>query len=140
MKEAIKAAIATIVGAFLIVLLADTTLARWKPEYASRPQAVRDWYDKASLTASAQERLGFVRCCKESEVVRAQFRVDRAAAHGADQWWWLDGDTWKRIPDDIIHWGEHAPDGRPTLFVLDQPFLDWPAGTPTCFWPPLEGG
>ena len=35
---------------------------------------------------------------------------------------------YKRIPNDIIHWGETAPYGLPTLFVYN--------GEEICFWPP----
>ena len=31
------------------------------------------------------------------------------------------------FPDDIIHWDQHAPGGKPTLFVFD--------GNETCFFP-----
>jgi hypothetical protein len=48
-----------------------------------------------------------------------------------DQWWWLDGNEWRQIPDYIIHWGEHAPDKQPTLFIWN--------GKTTCFFPPEEG-
>jgi hypothetical protein len=46
-----------------------------------------------------------------------------------DTWLWLDPDRniWREVPDDIIHWGESAPDGRPTLFIYQ--------GQETCFYP-----
>jgi hypothetical protein len=37
-----------------------------------------------------------------------------------------------RIPDDIIHVDEHAPDNQPTLFSYD--------GKETCFFPDGAGG
>jgi hypothetical protein len=103
--------------------------AHWKPEYADASPAVRDWYEHAQLTPAAAKRLGFQSCCAHADVVKTQFRVNRA--NGGDQWWWLDGATWKRVPDDIIHWGESAPDGQPTLFAVGE--------TPTCFYPGNNG-
>ena len=37
----------------------------------------------------------------------------------ADIWEWFDPplNKWRRVPDNIIHWGEHAPDKQPTLFI-----------------------
>jgi len=103
--------------------------ARWKPEYANAPQAVRDWYQHAELTPKAQMRFPFKSCCEHADVVKTQFRVNRATA--GDEWYWLDGENWRRIPDDIIHWGETAPDKQPTLFVY--------RGKETCFWPGESG-
>ncbi len=103
--------------------------ARWKAEYANAPQAVRDWYQNAELTKKAQMRFAFKSCCAHSDVVKTQFRVNKT--DGRDEWYWLDGTAWRRIPDDIIHWGESAPDKQPTLFVY--------RGHETCFWPGESG-
>ncbi len=103
--------------------------ARWKPEYANVPQIVRDWYSHAELTPAAQMRFPFKSCCEHADVVRTQFRVNRATA--GDERYWLDGQDWRRIPDDIVHWGETAPDKQPTLFVYN--------GKETCFWPGESG-
>jgi hypothetical protein len=103
--------------------------ARWKPEYASAPKEVRDWYQSAQLTPRAQLRFPFKSCCEHADVVKTQFRVNRASS--GDEWYWLDGGTWRRIPDDIIHWGETAPSKQPTLFVY--------GGKETCFWPGEPG-
>ena len=61
--------------------------------------------------------------------VRTRFTVNRSDA--GDEWFYLDGETWKRIPPDVIHWGETAPGGQPTLFVY--------SGTETCFFPGDSG-
>ena len=104
--------------------------ATWKPQYADAPQAVQDWYKNAELTPEAKKRFNFTSCCAHSDVVKTQFHVDKK--NGGDQWWWLDGGEWKLVPPDIIHWGEAAPDGQPTLFAL--------GGTlPTCFYPGASG-
>jgi hypothetical protein len=58
-------------------------------------------------------------------VVRTKFNVNRTNA--GDERYWLDGETWRRIPDDIIHWDKRAPNGKPTLFVY--------SGKETCFFP-----
>jgi len=110
-------------------LLIGQVEARWKPEYADAPQQVQDWYRDAELTPKAQMRFPFKKCCDHADVVKTQFRVDRAS--GGDAWYWLDGDVWRRIPDDIIHCGQTAPGGQPTLFVYQ--------GKETCFWPGEPG-
>jgi hypothetical protein len=119
------------------VFVAIDAQARWRAEYASQPAAVREWFGNAQLTKPAHDRLGFWGCCEISEVVRTRFRVDRAS--GADQWFYLKDDRWELVPADIIHWGESAPDGEATLFVLAREHGGHPAGTPTCFWPPRGG-
>lgn len=103
--------------------------AHWKPEYASQPPEVQQWYQNAELTPAAQAKFGFQKCCAHSDVVHTQFKVNKTS--GADEWFWLDGDTWKRIPPEIIHPDEHAPDGQPTLFVYEH--------LETCFFPPQGG-
>jgi hypothetical protein len=110
-------------------LLIGTADARWKPEYASAPQAVQDWYKNAELTAQARRRFAFEKCCEHADVVKTKFRVNRVDAK--DEWFWLDGENWRRVPDDIIHWGETAPSKQPTLFVY--------RGQETCFWPGEPG-
>jgi hypothetical protein len=74
-------------------------------------------------------RFPFKNCCEHADVVKTQFRVNRA--NGGDEWYWRDGQNWRRIPDDIIHWGETAPNKQPTLFVYQ--------GKETCFWPGESG-
>lgn len=113
----------------LLLLLVLPVQAKWKPEYSNAPQSVRDWYENAQLTPQAQERFPFKKCCEQSEVVKTQFRVNKK--NGGDEWLWLDGDKWKIIPSDIIHYDQHAPDGKPTLFVYE--------GRETCFFIP-DGG
>ena len=103
--------------------------ATWKPQYANAPQEVQDWYRRAELTSAAQKRFQFKSCCAHSDVVKTSFRVDKAT--GGDAWYWMRDGEWKRIPDDIIHWGESSPNKEPTLFAIGN--------LPTCFWPG-EGG
>lgn len=103
--------------------------ATWKPEYASVPKEIRDWYESRKLTPAAKERFHFDSCCAHSDVVKTKFKVGGA---GNDQWFWLDSDgKWQRVPDDIIHWDEHAPGGEPVMFAV--------GASPVCFFPP-DGG
>lgn len=113
------------------VVAAQVTITpvKWKPEYASLPQEIQDWYKRAELTPAAQERLHIKSCCEHADVVKTKFRVNKT--DGADEWEWLDGEKWKRVPPDIIHWGETAPGGEPTLFVWN--------GKETCFYPGQGG-
>lgn len=100
--------------------------ATWKPQYASQPQEVQDWYRNAELTEAAQKRLGWQKCCDHADVVRTKFHVNKT--DGRDEWFYEDSPGhFKRIPDDVIHWGVSAPGGKPTLFVF--------SGHETCFFP-----
>jgi len=117
-----------------LVLPACLTFAKqahaiWNPEYANAAPEVQEWYRKAQLTDAAQRRFGFKSCCAHSDVVKTTFRVDKAT--DGDAWYWLKDGQWALIPSDIIHWGESAPDGQPTLFAIGN--------LPTCFYPG-EGG
>jgi hypothetical protein len=89
------------------------------------------WYENAELTPAAKLKFGIEKCCAKAEVIRTQFRVNRTTAD--DEWWWLDKTTsqWRRIDPEIIHYGEHAPDKQPTLFVWN--------GKTVCFFVPEEG-
>lgn len=131
-------ALAIIAIAFLIVLSRMTAAhADWKPQYASEPQYIQDWYQSATLTEAAQKRFNFVMCCSAAEVVKTQFRVDRK--NGADAWFYWKNDHWEEIPSDIIHWNESAPDNKPTLFALDHDVLGAKKGDLTCFYPGSGG-
>lgn len=120
----------TIILTCLIGILPSTLEARWKAEYTSQPQEVQDWYRNAELTPEAQKRFHFAKCCAHSDVVNTKFRVSKVDGH--DEWYYerAPGD-WQRVPDDIIHWGESAPGGQPTLFVFGE--------RPTCFFPGQGG-
>jgi len=126
----------------LTILVATSAHAEWKPQYADASQATQDWYASAQVTDAAFPRLGFRGCCVSSEVVRTKFKVSKIG--GKDEWSYLDpvSQTWKIVPSDIVHWGESAPDGRPTLFVLSDHWADvfhLPHGTPSCFYPAAGG-
>lgn len=108
-----------------ILVISWPLRAEWKPEYANSPPEVQQWYRNAELTEAARKRFPYKKCCDHADVVKTQFRVTSTGAH--DEWWWLDGDMWRKVPDDIIHWGVSAPGGKPTLFVFQ--------GKETCFFP-----
>jgi len=111
------------------LMLVSPAGATWKPEYANQPFEVQQWYRNAELTKAAQQRFPFKKCCDHSDVVKTKFNVNKTSA--GDEWYWLDGEAWRRIPDDIIHWNESAPTRLPTLFIYN--------GKETCFFPG-EGG
>src|SRR5262245_19664640 len=111
------------------MMLASPVGATWKPEYANLQFEVQQWYRNAELTKAAQPRFPFKKCCDHSDVVKTKFNVNKTSA--GDEWYWLDGEEWRRIPDDIIHWNESAPTRLPTLFIYN--------GKETCFFPG-EGG
>ena len=108
-----------------LLLLSSAAHATWKPEYAQASPEVQAWYRNAELTPAARERLHYQKCCDHADVVRTQFHVNKT--DGGDEWFYQSEGQWKRIPPDVIHVGESAPGGQPTLFVY--------AGTETCFFP-----
>ena len=119
-----------ILGAIaLLCVFGVKALARDNGQYANVDPAVREWYRTRQLTPQAQERFPFKSCCDAADVVRTQFRVDNK--NGKDVWEWLDGQTWQRIPDDIIHYDESAPGGEAVLFAV--------GGKPVCFFIPNGG-
>ncbi len=114
-----------IIAAFFasVFLLVKPAGAKDKSQWANSPDHVREWYRTRRLTPEANKRFGFWSCCDHSDVVKTRFRVSAAG----DEWWWLEGETWQRVPADIIHWGERTPTGEPILFAV--------GGKPTCFFP-----
>jgi hypothetical protein len=87
------------------------------------------WYSEVEIMPEARKRLPWTKCCNKAEIVKAQFRVEKTT--NGDEWYYWTNGSFKRIPPDIIHWGEVAPDKEATLFVYN--------GHETCFFPP-EGG
>jgi hypothetical protein len=110
-------------------MLPAPTPAKWKPQYASVPQEIQDWYKSRKLTDAAAKRFAFRSCCDGSDKVETQFRVDRAT--GDDKWYYEKDSQWLEVPPDVIWWDEHSPTGEAVLFAVD--------GKPTCFFPPRGG-
>ncbi len=116
-------------AAALAAVMLTPADATWKPEYAAASPEVQAWYRNAQLTPEARARFGFQNCCDHADVFRTKFRVNKTT--GADEWDYLVDGQWKRIPPDIVHWGETAPDKQPTLFIY--------GGKETCFYPGDSG-
>lgn len=123
----------SILGGLAATLAVSTaTQAKWKQDYAQFPEHVQNWYRAQEVNPEVRRRLGlsWKSCCDNADVVQAKFEVDRTT--GADVWkYQLPDGKWKRIPDDVIHWDSHEPDGKATLFMN--------SGREVCFFPPLEG-
>ena len=90
----------------VIATLTSAHAAEWKPE-------------------AAKIRFPFKKCCDHADVVKTRFTVNKT--NNGDEWYWLDGEEWRRVPNDIVHWGRSAPGGKPTLFVY--------SGQETCLFP-----
>jgi hypothetical protein len=126
-----------------LLLITTAATATWKPEYKDAPQAVQGWFKAAQVTPEGRLRIGFQNCCDQSDRFDTQFRVSKQTA--GDEWFYREGNSWVRIPADVIHNDEiHAAkaedDALPefeqmrregVLFIYD--------GKPTCFWPPQGG-
>jgi hypothetical protein len=116
----------------IVVCFAGFAHARWKPEYANMPAEIRAWYAQAQTMPDSRPRKekGYVGCCNHGDVVDAQFETKKTPSGYVEEWYYKTPEMaeYKRIPNDIIHWGEAAPYGLPTLFVYN--------GEEICFWPP----
>jgi hypothetical protein len=110
---------ATFAVPVILCSVAIVAFGRDDGQYADRPQAERDLYRNAELTPKAQKRFGFKSCCAHSDVVKTKFRVIKTDA--ADEWFWLLDGAHQRVPPDIIHCGENAPDG-PEQHSITSPF------------------
>jgi hypothetical protein len=109
----------------LTPLAVPVAIAQHIDRYGNVDPAVREWYRTRTLTPAAEKRIGFKSCCDAGDVVLTKFRAE------GDQWFWLDGDQWKLVPPDIIHWGDVTPTGEPILFAV--------AGKEVCFFPGAGG-
>jgi hypothetical protein len=117
-----------------LAIYPKTGHSTWKPEYAQNAPEVNQWYKDAQMNDATWERMGkpsWKGCCEKGDVFKTRFRVGEGK-HGDDEWWYLKDGVWKQVPPDTIHWGQHAPNGRPKLFIL------W-SGQELCFYPPQEG-
>ena len=115
----------------LTFILGLPSYAHWRPEYARNDKATRDWFESRTLTPEAEAEFHFHSCCNNADRVQTKFKVNKV--NGSDEWYYLDPDENKFVivPDYIIHWNEHSPDGSPVLFAV--------GGRPVCFFPP-DGG
>lgn len=129
MAALIAAAVYSVLAFLALLTLTLAGYAHDNGQYADAPQAVRDWYRNAQLTEAAQKRIGFKSCCAHSDVVKTTSTGRAAPTSG----YWLPAGAseFQQVPPDIIHWGESAPDGQPTLFAT--------GALPTCFYPGQSG-
>jgi hypothetical protein len=115
-----------------VVLSASFAHARWKPEYSNMPPEVRARYAQAQTLPGSRPRAekGYIGCCNHGDVVDAQFEVRKTRSGYVEEWHYKTAEMaeYKKSPNDIIHWGEAAPYGLPTLFLYN--------GEEICFWPP----
>lgn len=122
----------------LIALLCLSTVAFADDPWANSPY--KGWADKQMVAAAARARfhcnpaVDQCSCCSGAEIIKTKFRV---ADDAGDAWDWLNPhtNTWQRVPDDIIKWGEPTPDKQAVAF-------EYPIGSGQlrCFFPPQEGG
>ena len=122
---------------FTLVLLAaplPQADARWKPEYASRTQQERDWYERQQTTPETRARIKagwYNYCCAHADTVKAHYTVSKV--DGVDKWFYqLEGTTeWRAVPGDTVQPGIETPGDQPVLFV-DATGRDF---GPVCFFP-----
>jgi len=104
--------------------------ARYKVEYDKLPFEIREWYRTRIINKEAFPRIKMEgSCCDNADVVDTQFKTEKDPKGYHDIWYYQDDDkNWVRIPEDIIHWDEHAPGGQPILYKWHD--------VETCFFPP----
>jgi hypothetical protein len=118
-------------SALALLLAVSPASSEWKPEYAQASPERQKWFQSQQINPNAQKRLGvsFKSCCDNGDVFKTRFRVSN---NGGDQWEYLDGETWKIIPADIIH-EEPSLDNTPVLFKHRL------NGVELCFFKPQGG-
>ena len=130
------ATLAGLAALALVLWISTPSPARtlYPGQWAQVEPEVGEWYKHQTINPAANERMGHAwsSCCEHGDVFRTQFRTGEGK-RGADEWWYLKDGAWKRIPDDVIHWDEHAPDKRPTLFIYQV------TGEELCFYPGEDG-
>jgi hypothetical protein len=127
----------SVIAALVVVLVALSTLAHatWKPEYGQSPPEEMLWFDSAMTTPAAAKRLGYMKCCDNSD----RFKIKFLSGAKADEWYFERNGKWERIPDDVIH-TEDDPTMPKQLKTEGVLFIYPPdTGQPTCFWPPESG-
>lgn len=134
--------------AFWFSLLGAATCVK-AHEAGSHP-SLEGWAEQQIVTPEYGKRMGCANpemrqgpscyCCAYSEIIEdAEYKLSKdkvqvinGKEYPVDEWWYkLPGKTeWKLVPDDAVHWGEHAPNGQAVLFFLPG------TTTPRCFFPP----
>ena len=118
-------------SALALFLTVAPASCEWKPEYAQASPERQQWFQSQRINPEAQKRLNvpYKSCCDNGDVFKTRFRVGN---NGGDQWEYLDGETWKVIPADIIH-DEPSLDNTPVLFKHRA------TGQELCFFKPQGG-
>lgn len=110
----------------------DDFVPKDKSQWADVSPERKKWFESQKMTPAARERLQvpWASCCDNGDVFRTRFRV---GVKNDDVWEYLDGDTWRVIPPDII---QDVPslDSEPILFRSPR------TGTEYCFFLPPGGG
>jgi hypothetical protein len=119
------------ISAIALLLFMTPASSEWKPEYAQASPERQQWFQSQRINPEALKRLNvpFKSCCDNGDVFKTRFRVGTV---GQDQWEYLDGETWKVIPADIIH-DEPSLDNTPVLFKHRV------NGQELCFFKPQGG-
>jgi hypothetical protein len=123
--------LAAAIGTALILLTAKYAGATWKPDYANSPPEWIAWFNSAQLTDQARTRFAFRNCCERADRFKTAFRIE------SGRWRYLNGNAWKDIPEDIIHYeiDPKMPEQlkrEGVLFIYNN--------QETCFWPPETTG
>lgn len=107
------------------------TLVTYKPDYATSPPEVREWFKNAKLTPAAYKRLGWHGCCDNAD------RFVTTFAQEDENWYYYQDGKKILIPADTIH-TEDDPTMPQQLKVEGVLFII--SGTVGCFWAPKTGG
>jgi hypothetical protein len=123
-----------VIAGIIVLVMGTFAHAHWNEKYAQNSREVRDWFKAQKMNPATKERLHkqWNGCCENGDVFRTQFRLNKT--NGDDEWWYEKDGKSKQVPPDTIHWGQHAPDGQPTLFIYAV------TGEELCFYPGEEGG
>jgi hypothetical protein len=136
-KGPMRAKLAVIAFGAFVLIPTIKAWPRWDERFAQIEQSIRDWYKAQEMNPATWERLGspsWKSCCEKGDVFHTQFRViNNGTKYGEDTWWYEKDGKWKQVPPDTIHWGQHAPNGQPTLFIYQN------TGQELCFYPGRDG-
>jgi hypothetical protein len=120
-----------VVFGYLGLARADENPAKDRSQWAQSPPERQEWFRSQIMNDTAQKRLNvpWKSCCDNGDVFRTRFRVGKV---GEDVWEYLDGETWKVVPPDIIK-DNPSLDSEPILFRSKR------TGVEYCFFKPNGG-
>ena len=116
---------------YLGLARADENPDKDRSQWAQSSPERQRWFRSQIMNETVQKRLNvpWKSCCDNGDVFRTRFRVGTV---GEDVWEYLDGDTWKVIPPDIIK-DNPSLDTEPILFRSKR------TGVEYCFFKPNGG-